>query len=219
MLAGNLLTARPTAQPDPVDHLLVDLATGRHLPGDVLHVQQLVHEHGLTEGDAQSAVDTGWELGLLAKDGAASSARVVWTPEASQLHLHRLARHLVVVARSTRPDAPRGIGRPVDLIDGEPGRLTVVEQFGLSVPEDLLLFLDVARALLGRAAPQLLDELAAPIAVLFSEAAQRVHDFEPAAPLEVREEIVRDMVRSLIEREPEAFVDLVADYVVALGIH
>jgi hypothetical protein len=199
---------------DSVDHLLVDIATGRHLAGDAVHPELLAAEHGLPLDEAREALDDAWRLGFVSKVGAGSCGLVAWTPEASQLQLHRLARAMVTaVAGSQR--ATMGLGC---VIDGERTRLGAVEHFGLTVPCDVELFLELARALLGDFAPTLLDELIAPLEVMFSDAATTVHGLEFAAPAEVRHTLVCDLVRSLMDGRVDDFRDLVADYVVALSV-
>lgn len=199
---------------DPVDYLLADLATGRHLPGDAVHVQQLAFEHGLELDAAREALEVAWQLGFVSIAPDLSSAIVTWTPEASQRQLHRLARALVsAVSRA-------GDGRPVarHVIDGEQAREGAVEMFGLGTPDDVALFVELGRALLGTSAPALVDELSVPIAVLFSETAQSVYGLELAAPASVRREIVAELVSSLIDGRIDDFRDAVADYVVAMSI-
>ncbi|ROQ37166.1 hypothetical protein EDF46_2616 [Frondihabitans sp. PhB188] len=217
MTAGTTATATallPAIVIDPVDYLLVDIATGRHLPGDGVHVEQLAHEHGLSLAEAGAALDEAWCLGLVSRRATTTGGIVCWTPEATQVMLHRLARAMVsAVTAGPRCDAKRG------LIDGDAQRFTVVELFGLTAPCDVALFLEVARALLGAWAPDLLDELIMPVAVLFSQSAQRVHGFEPAAEADVRCEMVRELVSSLIDGRTADFESTVADYVLALSTH
>lgn len=214
MTAGNTATTLlPTLIVDPFDYLLVDIATGRHLPGDGVHAEQLAHEHGLSIEDAHDAIDTAWRLGFVSRQGTGPGGILTYTPEASQVHLHRLARAMVAAVAC----GPRGAGA-VGLIDGEEARFGVVELFGLTTPCDVELFLELGRALLGSWAPTLVDELVVPIAVLFSESAQFVHGVEFAAPPAVRRELVCSMVSSLIDGRTDDFAALVADYVIAMSI-
>lgn len=198
---------------DPIDYVLVDIATGRLLPGDGVHAEQLAHEHGLDTADAAAAIDSAWHLGLVSRHGMAGGGTVAWCPEASQVHLHRLACAMVAAVAA----GPRGRGT-VGLIDGEQARIGAVELFGLTTPCDVELFLELGRALLGSCAPALVDELVVPIAVLFSEAAQSVHGLELAAPPEVRRDIACDLVRCLMDGRPGDFAGLVDDYLLALSI-
>jgi hypothetical protein len=214
MTAGTLTTKLPALVIDPTDYLVVDIATGRHLPGDAVHAAQLAHEHGLTATEALEAIENGWHLGLLSFLPGATSGLVVWTPQVMQRQVHRLAR--VMAAAVTPP----GLGSPgaPDLIDGENARFGAVELFGLTTPCDIEVFLELARALLSRSAPQIVDELVVPIAVLSSETAQSVHDLEFAATSAVRQEIVAEMVHSLMDGRSADFADHLADYVVALAV-
>lgn len=214
MPAGNTTTTlRPTLIVEPFDYFLVDIATGRFLPGDGVHAEQLAHEHGLSVEDAHEVIETAWRLGFVTRQGMATGGILIYTPEASQVHLHRLARALV----SAVSCGPRGAGT-IGLIDGEQTRFGAVELFGLTTPCDVELFLELCRALLGTWAPHLLEELAVPVAVLFSESAQSVHGIEFAAPPVVRRELVCSMVRSLIDGRPDDFAAHVADYVVAMAV-
>lgn len=217
MLAGSTLAATtlmPAAVIDPVDHLLVDIATGRHLPGDAVHPAQLAAEHGLDRDQGQEAVDAAWRLGFVSRVSAGSCGVVVWSPETTQLQLHRLARAMVTaVATACRAGETRR-----DVIDGEGTRVGAVELFGLTVPSDVELFLELAHTLLGDFAPTLLDELAAPVALMFSEAATTVHGLDFAASADVRCALICDLVRSLMDGRIDDFRDLVADYVVALSV-
>lgn len=214
MTAGNTATTLlPTLIVEPLDYLLVDIATGRHLPGDGVHVEQLAHEHGLSLADAHEAIDAAWSLGFVSRQVAGSGGILTYSPEASQVHLHRLARAMV----SAVGCGPRGAGT-VGLIDGEEARFGAVELFGLTTPCDVELFLELGRALLSSWAPSLVDELVVPIAVLFSESAQFVHGIDFAAPPAVRRELVCGMVSALIDGRTDDFTALVADYVIAMSI-
>lgn len=214
MTAGTLTTKLPALVIDPTDYLVVDIATGRHLPGDAVHAAQLAHEHGLTAAEALEAVESGWHLGLLSFLPGATSGVVVWTPQSTQRQVHRLARAMAGAAATSGGLS----GLHPDLIDGENDRFGAVELFGLSTPCDIDLFLELARALLSRSAPHLIDELVVPIAVLFSATAQSVHGIEFAAPDVIRQEIVAGMVRSLMDGRGDDFADGLADYVVALAV-
>lgn len=212
MPAGTTLS--PATIVDPVDHLLVDIATGRHPRGTAVPPEQLVAEHGLTLHEAREALDDAWRLGFVSRVGAGPFGLVSWTPEATQLQLHRLARGMVAsVAGMHRDGMALGC-----VIDGERTRVGAVEHFGLTVPCDVELFLELGRALLGDFAPTLLDEVIAPLEVMLSEAATTVHGIEFAAPAGIRQTIMADLVRSLLDGRVDDFRDLVADYVVALSI-
>lgn len=213
MTAGFTTQLLPTLIIDPIDYLLVDLATGRYLPGETVHAEQLAHEHGLSSDDAADALDAAWCLGLVARE-TRSAGRVTWCPEVSQMQLHRLARAMVAAVRGVSVRDSYG----VDVIDGEQARLRAVDLFGLSAPADVDLFLELARALLCRRSITLLDELVVPVAVLFSMTAQEVHGIEYAASTLVRDEIVANLVRSLLDDRVDDFCDLIADYVVAMSI-
>jgi hypothetical protein len=204
----------PTLVVDPVDYLLVDLATGRHLPGDTIHVEQLAFEHGLSSVDAGDALAAASCLGLVSFGGSRAGALVTWSPLVSQSQLHRLARAMVTAVGTVSPRDPYG----VDVIDGEQNRLSAVELFDLQTPCDVELFLELARALLSRRSIAVIDELVVPIAVLFSATALRVHGLELAADDDTRQQIVCGLVRSLMDGDVEAFGDLMADYVVAMSI-
>lgn len=218
MIAGPASPLLPALIVDPVDYLLVDIATGRLLPGDAVHAEQLAHEHGLDLDAAGDAVDAAAQLGFVARGpvgfAAGTGGIVTWTPEQSQLQLHRLARAMVIAA-STSCSV---VSANRDVIDGEQKRMGAVELFALITPGDVELFLELARALLGRASGPLLDEIVVPLAILSSEAAQTVHGFEFAAPQSVRQSLVCDMIRSLMDGRVVEFGDLVADYVIALSI-
>ncbi|MCU1529988.1 MAG: hypothetical protein JWP75_3751 [Frondihabitans sp.] len=214
MTAGTLTTKLPALVIDPTDYLVVDIATGRHVPGDAIHAAQLAQEHDLTATEALEAIEGAWHLGLLSFLPDATSGIVVWTPQVTQRQVHRLAR---AMATTVATGGLTPAGAP-DLIDGEGSRFGAVELFGLSAPCDVDLFLELARALLSRSAPHLVDELVAPIAVLYSDEAQAVHAIEFAAPAVVRQEIVAEMVRSLMDGRSDDFADHLADYVVALAV-
>ncbi|RKR75742.1 hypothetical protein [Frondihabitans australicus] len=214
MNAAATISLAPALVVDPVDYLLVDLATGRHLPGDAVHVEQLAEEHGLTCTEAREAVEAAWQLGFVLLGPGGTSGIVSWTPESTQRQLHRLARAMVAAVAGV------GAGRqaPRHVIDGEQSRLGAVQLFGLTTPDDVDVFLELGRALLGSTAPALVDEVTVPLAVLLSEAAQVVHGMEFAAPAAVRREMVATMVSSLIDGRIDDFRDAIADYVVALSI-
>ncbi|BDZ48777.1 hypothetical protein GCM10025867_10180 [Frondihabitans sucicola] len=214
MTAGTATQLLPALIIDPVDYLLVDLATGRHLPGDVVHAGQLAHEHGLSDADALDALDAAACLGVVSCRAGRASAIVSWTPAVSQAQLHRLARAMVAAVGAVTSRDPYG----VDVIDGEEARHGAVELFGLTVPGDVDLFLELARALLGRRSISVVDELVVPIAVLFSETAQQVHGLELAADAATRQELVCDLVRSLLDGRGDDFAALVADYALALSV-
>lgn len=204
----------PALVVDPVDYVLIDIATGRHLPGDGIHAEQLVREHGLTLDDAMAALDDAWRLGLVARTASPTAGTVSWTPEVSQIQLHRLTRAMVSAV-----SADRRAGCEPAVIDADSKRLTVIELFGLTTLPDLDVFLEVARALLGGWVPTLVDELAMPLAVFFTENAQRVHGAIPAADTDVRVEIVGALVASLLDGRIADFQEHVADYVLALSTH
>lgn len=214
MPASHLTRTPPALVIAPIDYLLVDIATGRHRPGDAVHAEQLAHEHGLTVSDAQGALDEAWCLGLVSRSVSPAAGIVCWTPEVTQILLHRLARAMVsAVAGGPRCASTRG------LIDGDASRLTVIELFGLSTLPDVDLFVEVARALLGAWRPALLDELAMPVTLLLSESAQRTHGFQPGADVETRSALVGDLVDCLIDGRTDDFAAAVADYALALSTH
>lgn len=214
MTAGTPTQLLPAFVVDPIDYLLVDLATGRHLPGDMVHVEQLAHEHGLSGADALDALEAAVCLGFVTMRAGQTGALVTWTPQVSQAQLHRLARAMVTAAGAVSARDPYGI----DLIDGEANRRGAVELFGLTTPSDVALFLEMARALLSRRSIAVVDELVVPIAVLFSETAQGVHGLEFAADEDTRQVLVCGLVRSLMDGRVADFADLMADYVVAMSV-
>ena len=218
MTAG--LTLSPALVVDPIDYLLVDIATGRHLPGDAVHAEQLAHEHGLDVETARDALEAAWHLGLVTRGPGGTSGVVVWTPEITQQQIHRLARAMVTAVQGIcrGPIERHGLAERHSVIDGEAARMGVIEMFGLATPCDVDLFLELARALLGGQAPTLVDELVVPIGVLMSEAAQVVHGIELAAPAAVRDELVGDLVRCLMDGDADGFTEALADYVVAVSI-
>lgn len=214
MTTGAATKLLPTIIVDPIDYLLVDIATGRHLPGDTVHAEQLAHEHGLTLDEAADALEAASCLGLVSRGARSSGAVVIWTPAVSQAQLHRLARAMVAAVAAVGPRDPYG----VDVIDGEQSRLGAVELFGMTTPCDVELFLELARALLSRRSIGVLDDLVVPVAVLFCETAQRVHGLDFAASASTRQQIVCELVRSLMDGRPDEFADLMADYVVAMSV-
>jgi len=214
MTAGATTSVLPALIVDPIDYLLVDIATGRHLPGDTVHAEHLAHEHGLSDLDARDALDAAVCLGLVTRRVGQNCALVSWTPDVSQAQLHRLARAMVSAVDTVSSRDPYG----VDLIDGEQNRHGAVELFGLTTPCDVELFLELARALLSRRSIAVVDELVTPIAVLFSETAQQVHGLDFAADARTRQELVCGLVRSLMDGRADDFRDLLADYVVALSV-
>jgi hypothetical protein len=218
-IAGSMLTEtsaphRPALVVDPVDHLLADVALGRSLPGDVVHALHLAEEHALTAAEAVEAVETAWFLGVLTRGDSIAEGRVAWTPGSTEAQVHRLARSMVSVAR--RSASAREAALPV--IDGEGLRLGAAELFDLRTPDDLVVFLELAHALLGRSDRLLVDDLVAPVAILFSRASQETHGIEFAAPPAVRDDLVRGLVRSLIDGRADDFADLVDDYLLALSV-
>lgn len=213
MIAGSTTSLIPTLLVDPVDHLLVDVATGRYLRGDTVHAGVLAREHGFDRAEAVDLLDASWCLGIVSRPSA-GSAVVTWSPEASQVQLQRLARVMVAAVGTVTARDPYGVA----VIDGEETRLGAAELFSLGTPCDVDLFLEVARALLSRRSIAVLDELVSPLAILFSRVAQEVHGFQLAASDDVRAEIVRALVLSLMDGRVDAFKDLVADYVVAMSI-
>lgn len=213
MTAGTLST-HPALVIAPIDYLLVDIGTGRHLPGDAIHAAQLAHEHGLDEIEAAEAVQGAWLQGFLSPDPTLTSGLVTWTPEMTARHLHQLARAMVVAVRTPCIASEHS----PDLIDGEESRVGAVELFGLSTPCDLALFLELARALLSRTERHLVDEVVVPISVLFSDASRAVHGLEFAAPDVVRHGIVSRATRSLMDDRVDDFTEAVADYLVAVSV-
>jgi len=214
MTAGAATLAFPSLIVDPLDYFVVDIAVGRHLPGGTVHASQLAYEHGLTDEEALDALDAAVCLGLASRRTGEGDVSVSWSPSVSQSHLHRLARAMVMAVGAINDRDPYGI----DLIDGERDRFGAVEFFGLTTPCDVELFLELARALLARRSIAVVDDLVSPIAILFSETAQHVHGLEFAADERYRQELVSGLVRSLLDGRSEAFVDLLADYVVALSV-
>ncbi len=214
MLAETSAPLRPTLVVDPVDYLLADVALGRHLPGEPVHAAQLAEEHGITGAEAVEAVETAWFLGVLTRGHSIAEGRVAWTPAGTEAQVHRLARAMVAMVR--RPVSTRETACSV--IDGEDLRQGAAELFDLRTPADLVVFLELARALLGRSDRLLVDDLVAPVAILFSEVSQETHGIEFAAPAAVRDDLVRGLVRALIEERVDDFADLVDDYVLALSV-
>jgi hypothetical protein len=199
---------------DPVDYLLVDIAVGRHLPGGTVHAAQLAHEHGLTDAEAIEALEAAWLLGFVSLGPGSTSGLVTWTPEDSLRQLHRLAGAMVsAVAMKNRSGLARA-----DVIDGEAARMGAVELFGLTTPGDVELFLELARAVLGCRPGPLVDDLVVPVAVLFSVTAQSVHGLDFAAPAGVRERLVSDLVRCLIDGRVDDFAVTMSDYVLAMSV-
>lgn len=213
MIAGSSTHHRPTLLVDPIDHLLVDLATGRHLTGDTVHADELAGEHDLDSTQADDVLQAAWCLGLVSRPSA-RSAVITWTPEVSQVQLHRLARAMVAAVGTVTTRDPYGVA----VIDGEEARLGAAELFELETPCDVDLFLELARALLSRRSIAVVDELVSPLSILFSRVALEMHGVRLAATDDVRAEIVRGLVLSLMDGRVDDFRDLVADYVVAMSI-
>lgn len=214
MTAGAAPQLLPSLLVDPIDYLLADIAAGRHRPGDSVHVHQLTGEHGLTPAEAHDVLEAACCLGVVSRAAHHAGAVVCWSPDVSQRQLQRLARAMVAAIRSSSARDPYG----VDVIDAEESLAGDIGSFGLTASCDVVVFLAVAHALLGRRSIALLDELAAPVAVFFSETAQRVHGIELAADAETRRQIVGELVRSLIDRRPDDFAALMRDYVTAMSI-
>lgn len=214
MPAGASFTPVVPLVVDPVDYFLVDIAVGRHLPGGTVHAAQLAHEHGLSDAEAIEALDAAWLLGFVSLDAGRTSGLIIWTPESSLRQLHRLAGAMVAaVGTKSRTGLPHA-----DVIDGEEARMGAVELFALTTPNDVEVFLELARALLGCRPGPLVDDLVVPLAVLFSATAQHVHGLAFAAPLEVRERLVSDLVRCLIDGRADDFALAMSDYLVAMSV-
>ena len=194
---------------DPVEYLAVDIATGRHLPGHIFSRETIAVEHGLADDQVDEALDSAWLLGLVSRPLASGSSIVQWSPDESQRHLFRVVRAMADVVRWGPSDHHR---LPHDVIDGEGARFGAVDAFGLRVPADVELFLEVARALLSRRASAIVDEFVAPLSIFSSEAAQVVHGFAFTATEPERDEIVSRLVSALIDGRAAAFSALLDDY-------
>jgi DNA-binding GntR family transcriptional regulator len=201
------------AAADAAELVLVDVATGRWLPGDEVDPLVVAREHGLAPHVVLAALGDLRRLGLLARSPFTGASVVVWHRRANEVLMRRLALALADVA-----DLAPVLG---ELPEPAPTGPCVAARHGFELPADVAHLLDLARTMLA-ALPsgegsRVVADVVRPLSVLATRTAMRVHGVEPALPEQVRGEIV-DLVEAAAHYgEWSSVPGLVADYSVAFG--
>ncbi|MBD8728323.1 hypothetical protein [Frigoribacterium sp. CFBP 13707] len=206
----------PRPAVDPAGLMLVDIATGRYLPGDEIDAQVVAREHGLRPVDVRIALYDLRRAGLVTGVPFSGTRVVVWHRRTNEALMRRLGRVLAGVAAAS--PVLEALPEPAET------RLPAADllvRHGLALPADVEHFLDLARTMVDTLPAdervRVHSELLLPLTVLSTTTALHVHGVVPALPEGVRGAIV-DLVEAAAHYGDWADVPgLVADYTVALG--
>ena len=194
------------------DALLIDLATGRHTPGDVLDDSAVARELGVSLGEVRRSIDVLCRIGMLLRAPFGSDA-VVGLPAYSVTTLLRRLGGAMELALARGPQVE-------DLPEPRPGA-TLADRFGLESPLDIARLVELADPLFGLfdddEAARLDREVVGPLSVLASIDALRVHDSRPALPDDLRARIVDEIEAAVHYGEWRSIAGLMADFGIAFA--
>lgn len=122
--------------------MLVDIATGRYLPGDEIDAQVVAREHGLRPVDVRIALYDLRRAGLVTGVPFSGTRVVVWHRRTNEALMRRLGRVLAGVAAAS----PVLEALPEPAETRLPAAALLVRH-GLALPADVEHFLDLARTM------------------------------------------------------------------------
>ncbi|WP_423921135.1 hypothetical protein ACPEEZ_00170 [Frigoribacterium sp. 2-23] len=194
------------------DLLLVDIATGRYLPGDSIEPETAAREHDCTPLEMHAALADLRRAGLVTQAMFAPGMVVVWHHRYNETLMRRLGR-LLALAVAKQPDLET-VAEPVR-------RATAAEAHGLQLPDDAARFFDIARALVSvlpaAVAGHAVTDLITPLETMYSTTSMTVHGITPALSEAVRHTIVDLLEHAAHYGEWTDVCGFVADYGVAIG--
>ena len=194
------------------DVFLVDLATGRHTPGDVLDESAVADELGVTLAEVRRSVDVLCRIGVLLRPPFGRDAVVGLPAYCTTTLLRRLGGAIeLALARGAQAE---------DLPEPRPAA-TLGDRHGLETPLDIARLIELADPLLGLfdddEAARLDREVVRPLSVLATEQALRVHGAAPALSDDLRARIVDEIETAVHYGEWRAIPGLMADFSIAFA--
>jgi hypothetical protein len=194
------------------DVLLIDLATGRYTPGDVIDDAAMARELGVNLGEVRRSIDVLCRIGVLLWAPFGRDA-VVGLPAYSVTTLLRRLGGAMELALARGPQVE-------DLPEPRTG-LTLGDRFGLELPLDIARLVELTDPLFGLfdddEAARLEREVVGPLSVLASVAALRVHDSRPALSDDLRARIVDEIEAAVHYGEWRSIPGLMADFAIAFA--
>jgi len=211
---------RPDEVGSGVDHpsapttelMLVDVATGRYRPGDVIDVEVVVRELGTSRAEVRRAIDVLCRIGVLLRPPFGGVAVVGLHPLSTVTLLRRLGGAI---------ESALTLGPLLEQLPEPQPQPTLADAYGLVMPADVERLVELARPLLTTFEPdeaaRLEREVLDPLSVFASTAALRVHGSTPALGDDVRGRIV-DLIESAAHYgDRRAIPGLVADHAIAFA--
>jgi hypothetical protein len=194
------------------DVLLIDLATGRYTPGDVLDEAAVARELGATIAEVRRSIDVLCRIGVLLRAPFGRDA-VVGLPAFSVTTLLRRLGGAMELALARGPQVE-------DLPEPRPAA-TLGHRHGLELPLDVARLVELADPLFGLfdddEAARLDREVVGPLSVIASTAASRVHDSRPALSDDLRARIVDEIEAAVHYGEWRSIPGLMADFAIAFA--